>query len=160
MAVTQQTSTQISNSVSFPAVMNPTHDWHGRLRIARFDYTQSGQGDAGSLAELAKLPGGRVRVILPLSRIAFASMGAARTMDLGWLAYTDDDGNSVDADPNGLDDGIDVATAGSANPGGTIGGDETHLFSSQTGVTVTAQINDGTFDDLKTLKGYLIYVVD
>ena len=156
MAVTQQKSTQVSNAAASPAVMNPTHDWHGRLRIARFDFTQSGQGDAGSLAELVQLPAGRVRVILPLSRVAFAAMGAARTLDLGWLAYTDDDGNAVTADPNGLDDGVDVATAGSINPDGTVGGDESYLFSSQAGVTIPAQINDGTFDDLKTLKGYLV----
>ena len=160
MAVTQQKSTQVSNTDAFPAVMNPTHDWHGRMRIARFEYTQSGQGDAGSLAELVKLPAGRVRLILPLSRIAFAAMGASRTMDLGWLTHTDDDGNPVLADPNGLDDGVDVSSAGAVNPGGTVGGDETHLLSSQSGVTLTAQINDGTFDDTKTLKGYFVYVVD
>ena len=160
MAVTQQKSTQVSNADASPAVMNATHDWHGRVWIARFDFTQSGQGDAGSLVELVKLPAGRVRVILPLSRIAYAAMGTSRTMDLGWLAHTDDDGAAIAADPNGLDDGIDVAAAGSVNPGGTIGGDETHLFSSQAGVTVTAQINDGTLDDQKTLNGYLLYVVD
>ena len=161
MAVTQEQSTQVANTAATPPTRNPTHDWRGRLRIARFAFTQSAAvGDAGSLAELVKLPAGKVRVILPLSRIAFSAMGAARTMDIGWLAYTDDDGVAVVADPNGLDDGVDVATANSVVPDGTVGGDETKLFESQGGVTVTAQINDGTIPAAATLKGYVVYVHD
>lgn len=161
MAVTQEKSTQVTNSEASPSAFNPTTDWHGRLRFARFNFTQgSSAGDAGSLAELVKLPHGKVRVVLPLSRVAFSALGASRTMDLGWLAYTNDSGTAVAADPNGLDDGVDVSSAGSVNPGGTVGGDETYLFESETGVTVTAQINDGTIPAAATLDGYIAYVVD
>jgi len=160
MAVTQQQATQLSNTDLAPQVANPTTDMTGKLRIARFDFTQSGAGDAGSLAEIAKLPPGKVRIILPLSRIAFSAFGLARTMDLGWLAYTDLAGDAVAADPNGLDDGVAVDIAGSVNPGGTVGGDETYLFTSTDGVTITAQVNDGTIPDAGTLNGYLLYVLD
>ncbi len=160
MAITQQQSTQVAKESATPATKNATYDWHGRLRMARFDFTQSGVGDAASLAELVTLPQGQARVILPLSRIAFSALGSSRTMDLGWLAYTDKDGAAVSADPNGLDDGVDVSSAGSVTPGGTVGGDETYLFESQGGVTLTAQFNDGTIPDAATLKGYIVYVVD
>ena len=160
MAVTQQQATQLSNTDLAPQVNNPTTDMTGKLRIARFNFTQSGEGAVASLAELAKLPPGNVRVILTLSRITFSAMGAARTMDLGWLAYTDLAGAAVAADPNGLDDGVDVSSAGSVNPGGTVGGEETYLFTSLEGVTITAQINDDVIDDGETLDGYLIYILD
>jgi len=129
--------------------------------MAFFEFTQgSSAGDAGSLAYLVKLPAGKVRVLLPLSRIANSALGASRTMDLGWAAYTNDDGTAVAADPNGLDDGIDVSSAAATNPSGTIGGAETKLFESQAGVVLTAQINDGTIPAAATLKGYFLYVQD
>lgn len=160
MAVTTQNSTQYANTQAEPRVMNPTHEAHGRMRVARFSFTQSGAGDAGSLVRLVNLPAGKVRVILPLSRIAFSAMGAGRTMDIGWQAFVGDDGVTHAADPNGLDDGVDVASAGSVSPGGTVGGDETRLFASLGGVVVTAQVNDGTIPDGATLDGTIVYVMD
>lgn len=161
MAVTSQNATQYANSQADPRVMNPTHEAHGRLRVARFNFTQSGTGDAGSLARLVKLPKGKIRVILPLSRVAFSAMGAGRTLDLGWdMHHAGDGSGEVAADPNGLDDGIDVSSAGAVTPGGTIGGDETRLFESLGGVVLTAQVNDGTIPDGATFDGYVVYVMD
>ena len=160
MAVTTQQSAQLALVEADPARPNPVHEWGGRLRLALFDFTQSGAGDAGSIAELVKLPAGHVRLILPLSRIGFSALGASRTMDLGWAAYADHAGAAVAADPNGLDDGVDVSSAGSVNPSGTVGGGETMLFSAQDGLVLTAQINDGTIPNGATLKGWFVYVVD
>lgn len=161
MAITTQDSTQIANTAAEPRVKNPTTDAHGRLRFARFSFAQSGAGDAGSIARLVRLPKGKVRVILPLCRVAHSAMGAARTMDLGWQAHKADDGSGdVAGDPNGLDDGVDVAAAGAVVPGGTLGGDETRLFESLDGVVLTAQINDGTIPDAATLAGHIAYVMD
>lgn len=162
MAVTQEQSTQISNPLATtPPTLNNANEDHGKVRIKRFNFTQGASaGDAGSLAELVTLPPGSVRVLLHLSRVAFSAMGASRTMDLGWLAYTDQDGDAVAADPNGLDDGVDVSSAGSVIPAGTVGGDETYLFQSNDGVTITAQINDGTLPAAGTLDGVIAYVVD
>ena len=160
MAVTTQQSTQLALTETEPTDFNPTHEWAGRLRFARFDFTQSGAGDAGSVAELLTLPAGKVRVVLPLSRIAFSALGASRTMDFGWKAYSGDDDVAVAADPNGLDAAVDVSSAGSVIPGGTVGGGETYLFQAKEGVTLTATINGGTFPDAATLNGYVVYVVD
>lgn len=161
MAVTTENSDEYARIVAVPGKVNPTHAWHGRMRIGYFNFTQgAAAGDAGSVARLIKLPAGKVRVILPLSRIAFDALGAARTMDLGWEAYTNDDGTAVAADPNGLDDGVDVSGAGSVNPAGTVGDHETYLFESQDGVVLTAQFNDGTIPAATNVSGYFIYVVD
>jgi len=162
MAVTTEYSDQYTESyVTVPAKVPETHEWAGRVRMAFFEFTQgAAAGDAGSLAYLVKLPAGKVRVLLPLSRIANSALGTSRTMDLGWAAYTNDDGTAVAADPNGLDDGIDASAAAATNPGGTIGGHETKLFESQAGVVLTAQINDGTIPAAATLKGYFLYVQD
>lgn len=161
MAVTTQKSDIYTNQTASGAqTFNRPDQVHGRVRFAEFDYAQSGAGDAGSIAQLFKLPGGSVRLILPLCRIAHSALGASRTIDLGWEAYTDPDGAAVAADPNGLDDGVDGSSAGSYNPTGTVGGAETYRFNSRDGVVITAQVNDGTFQDGATLKGYLAYVVD
>jgi hypothetical protein len=161
MAITTQDSTQLANTVAEPRVKNPTTDAHGRLRFARFSFVQSGVGDAGSIARLVRLPKGKVRVILPLSRVAFSALGASRTMDLGWEAYQADGGSGeIAADPNGLDDGVDVSSAGAVVPGGTVGSDETVLFETLTGVVLTAQVNDGTIPDAATLSGHIAYVMD
>lgn len=162
MAITTENSTQYANTVAEPRVMNPTHEAHGRMRIARFSFTQgAAAGDAGSTARLVRLPKGKVRVFLILSRVAHSALGAGRTLDLGWEAYHADDGSGqVAADPNGLDDGVDVAGAGAFTPAGTIGADETRLFASLDGVVITAQVNDGTIPAGATLDGYLVYVMD
>lgn len=160
MTVTTQDSSQMARTVASGPKAVPTYDWHGRVRFAFFEFTQVGTGDAGSIARTVRLPAGKVRLILPLSRLAFAAMATGRTMDLGWEAYTDLAGDAVAADENGLDDGVNVASAGSVTPGGTIGTHETKLFESQDGVVLTAQINDGTITDGKTISGYYAYVVD
>jgi len=161
MTVTTQNATQYANTQADPRVLNPTHEVHGRLRMARFNFVQTGVGDTGSIVRLAGLPKGKLRVILPLSRLAFSALGASRTLDLGWEAYQADDGSGeIAADPNGLDDGIDVSSAGAVTPGGTLGGDETKLFESLGGVVLTVQINDGNTPDGATLDGYVVYVMD
>lgn len=161
MAVTQEQATEVSNPVATPPVLNDANSVHGKWRFARFNFTQgAAAGDATSLAELVKLPAGSVRVILDHSIISVSALGAARTADLGWLAYVDQDDDAVAADPNGLDDGVDVSSAVRYAPIGTIGEDETYLFQSNGGVTLTLQINDGTIPAAATIKGYIIYVVD
>lgn len=161
MAVTTEDSTQVGYTTATPEKHPATHELHGRLRIAFFAFTQgAGAGDATSTASLVKLPAGKVRLMLRLSYVGFSALGSSRTMDLGWQAFTDDDGDSVAADPNGLDDGVDVSSAGSVIPGGTVGTHETYLFESQGGVTIDAQINDGTIPIAATLMGHFVYVVD
>ena len=161
MAITTQNSTQHAKVVATPQVKLETDEYHGRLRALIFNFVQSGVGDAGSLIRIGQLPSGRVRLILPLCFIAFEALGSSRTMDMGWEAYTDDNGDAVVADPNGLDDGVDVSSAGTVIPAGTLGGNETKLFASRgAGPIITLQINDAALADTDALDGILTYVVD
>lgn len=161
MAVTQEQATEVSNPAATPPVLNDVNSVGGNVKRARFNFTQgAAAGDAGSLAEIVKLPAGSVRVWLDHSIVSSSAMGASRTADMGWLAYTDLDNAAVAADPNGLDDGVDVSSAVRYAPIGTVGEDETYLFQSNGGVTLTIQINDGTIPAAATLKGYIEYTID
>jgi len=160
MAITTEYSTEYASAVNSKTPVK-TNQWHGRLRCATFEFTQgAAAGDAGSLAYVIQLPPGKVRVMLPLSFVGFSALGALSTMDIGWAKYTGLDGVSVAADPNGLDDGISTAAAGTVVPGGTVGGGENYEFSSQSGVDITLQINDDVIPAAATLKGFFTYVVD
>lgn len=155
-----QTSTELTQVEG--STFNPLHASvdSGKFRVKRFDFTQSGAGSAGDDQRLVKLPAGKVRVFLALSRIAHSAFGAARTLDTGWEAYTDQNGAAVAADPNGLDDGVDVSGAGNFNPVGTVGGDETYEFDSRDGVVIACQTNDAAIPDAATLKGYIVYTAE
>lgn len=161
MAVVNENSTLYANQTATGAqtFSHPTTA-HGRKRFVQFSFTRTTQGDAGSLCNLCKLPPGKVRVLLNESQLSSSALGAARTMDTGWLAYNDPDGAAVAADPNGLDSAVDVSSAAVFAPTGTVGGLETYLFESRDGVTLTAQVNGGTWDAAETLDGYFTYVVD
>ncbi len=166
MAVENEFSTQYTNAyLTSPASNLATHEMHGRLRIAYFNHSQETAGDATSDVVLCKLPAGNVRLILPLSQAYVNWTTASATLDLGWSAYTDIDGNAVVADPNGLDDGIDVETAGYFTFGSTslaaidaTGG--TKLFSSQGGVNIIATSQDVALAASSTIAGYLVFVLD
>jgi len=159
MAVTTQKSTQVTNTDATPPVMEETSDLHGRMRIAYFDHTQSGAGDATSSVEIVRLPPGTVRLLGALSRIEHAWTTASATMDVGWDAYIDLDGDAVAADADGLDNGIDVDTAGVTAIGSTQAAD-TKVFTSREGVSIRLTSQDTAIADTNTASGYLVYVVD
>lgn len=161
MAVTHENSVQYGNAVADPKVMNETNDWHGRLRQERFTFVQgAAAGDIGSTQRLVILPAGRCRVFMHLSYLHASAFGASRTLDIGWQAYTDLDGDAVAADPNGLRAAIDVAAAGSKAMTGTIGLDETKQFLSRDEVKIWATVAGGTIPIGATLSGAIIYVKD
>ena len=159
MAITNEASTQLARVLATPPKVNPVNEWLGKLRIHRFTFTQgAAAGDADSTARLVRLDAGSIRLILPLCRIAHSAFGASRTLDLGWEAYTNVDGSAVVADPDGLDVNQDVSGAGSYNPVGTVGEDETFLFRTRGGVVIAARCQGGTIPAGATLSGYLVSV--
>ena len=161
MAVTTQKSTEYTNATSTPVVQNPVHDYHGRVRIAFFTHDQDGAGDATSSVALCKLPAGKVRVLLSSSNAYCNWTTGSATLDLGWDAYTNTDGNAVAADPDGLVNGLDVDTAGYQNFGAnTTATGGTYLFESQGGVVIRATSQDTAIADGDDLVGYIMYVVD
>lgn len=166
MAVTTQKSTEYTNATATPPVNNGTTEMHGRVRVAYFTHDQSGAGDATSSVALCKLPAGKVRLLLGSSFMYVNWTTASATIDLGWDAYTDQDGTTTTADPNGLLDGLDVDTAGLYSGEDLVtlaaikatGG--TKVFESKDGVVIRATSQDTAIVDGDDLVGYFLYVID
>jgi hypothetical protein len=159
MAVTSQKSTEVT-ALDADTLLD-THTLKGRVRIAYFEHAQSGAGDAGSSVEIARLPAGKVRVLASQSKAYFNWTTASATADLGWDAYTDIDGSAVAADPNGIDDGISVETAGYQTFGASVtatGG--TKVFESRDGVSLRLTSQDVAIADADVVAGFILFVVD
>lgn len=64
-------------------------DLHGKLRFAYMSLAANPvAGDVASTIELFDLPPGRVRVLPNLSRLTCSAWGAARTLSIGYRAYS------------------------------------------------------------------------
>lgn len=162
MAVTTQNTTEYTNATASPVVnLNPTTDYAGRVRIMHFTHNQDGAGDATSSVALGTLPAGKVKVLLSSSNAYVNWTTGSATLDLGWDAYTDGDGNSVAADADGLLNGLNVDTAGQFSLGsGQAATGGTYTFNSKGGVTIRATSQDTAIANDDDLVGYILYVVD
>ena len=163
MAVTTQKSTEYTNATATPIVKNSTTEEHGKLRTMFFTHDQDGAGDANSTVTLGKLPAGRVRVIGGLSRFYCNWVTGSQTMDIGWEAFTAQDGTTTAADVDGLVNGLDVDTAGYFAVESAIAAEKatggTHVFESRDGVVINALAISAMVDG-DDLVGYITYVVD
>ena len=163
MAVTTQKSTEYTNATATPVTLNEANVYHGRVRIAYFTHDQDGVGDAGSSVALCSLPAGKVKVLLKSSNAYVNWTTSSATLDLGWDAYTDIDGDAVALDIDGLIDGLSVDTVGYFTLEGALaavkatGG--TYTFETQSGVVIRATSPTAMVDG-DDLVGYLLYVVD
>ena len=104
MAVTTQKSAEYTIETATPIVKSNTVDKHGKLRTLFFSHDQDGAGDANSTVTLGKLPPGKVKILGGLSRFYCNWVTSSQTMDIGWKAYTDLDGDAVALDVDGLVD--------------------------------------------------------
>lgn len=68
-------------------------------------------GDAGTTIQICTLPRG-ARYCSQLSKLGWKGFGTGRTLDLGWQAYTLDNGRVVRANPTGLGVGLSVVADG------------------------------------------------
>ena len=155
-------SDEMTNILAVPSVPLSPVDHHGKVRFAKVTYVQVAAGEAGDIIQLCKLPAGRVRLLGRLSNLYHNLTTATNFADIGWAAYVGLDGVAVASDPDGLDDNIDVETAGTILVGTVaavlaVGGNK--LFESQEGVVITltsVEIPDA--DD--TIDGFIAYVLD
>lgn len=152
MAVTVQDSDQIA------ATRGKVIDDHGKVRFAYFKHTQDGVGDATSEVNLCKLPAGTVRVLPGLSRYSISALGAARTLDFGHRAYETKADGTLEAED--LDAFVADIDASGAIAGAALNTTIKHDLYSRRGVTITAQVNDGTIPDAAVLEGYIAYVYE
>ena len=163
MAVTSQLSAEYTIQTTTPIVNSNTVDKHGKLRTLFFTHDQDGVGDAGSLVTLGKLPAGKVKILGGLSRFYCNWVTGSQTMDIGWAAYTDEDGDDVALDVDGLVDGLDVDSVGYFSMESNIAAGKlkggNYTFNSNDGVVITAKAI-GALADGDDLAGVITYVID
>lgn len=127
------------------------------IHFLPFEHTQAAAGTTGSVVKLRKLPAGRV-IFFPLnSYIAGSAQGTAGDkLDIGYDAYTGEDGVAVVADPDAFDNDIDVENAFRAAMGSDLAAGITFVeFNSQDGVDIIATLACTTVEIGETLKGHL-----
>ena len=105
-------STQMTNNRATPPVMNAMG---GGLYRIPWDYTIADAAvGSGDVVQVCKVPAG-CKVILPLSVMKLsATCGTSTTIDIGYAAYKDKNGATIDADADGLVNGY-VATSTAVN---------------------------------------------
>lgn len=137
-----------------------SHIAWGRMRVLRFSPPVAGSyasGDANSTIALCHLPAGRFTLLGDLSRVRHSAFGTARTMDIGWDAYTTQAGAAVAADEDGIHSAADVAAAGSFIPVDELGVSGMKVFDSREGVTFRAKVEAAALSSGETLDGYLVF---
>jgi hypothetical protein len=147
-------SEQLDDLMSDPVVM-PNHNTAGKLGAIYFSYEQIATGSAGDNIIIAHLPAGKVRLIGPLSWIKGSMTPTA--IDIGWLAYTDRDGDDVSADTDGIEDGVDWHAAGNHYLGAQLT-NGTKEFDSRDGVDIYILTVTGNPTDGDTFHGMLVYL--
>jgi hypothetical protein len=155
-------SDEMTKVLAVPPVALSLVEHHSKVRFAKVTYLQVAAGDAGDLIQLCKLPAGRVRLIGRLSNLYMNLTTATQFVDMGWAAYVGLDGVAVDADPDGLDDNVDLESAATVLVGTVaavlaVGGNK--LFESQEGVVITLTCVEIPAEN-DTIDGFIAYVLD
>ena len=171
MGVVNLVGTKTTDLVATKQTFVDSRYHYGRVRCT-FDVVEANSGDtdrdggtAGSTYHLARLPSNAV--ILPSSTIYFDNIGASSsTLDIGVYAV---DGNLANADDfDAINDGISVATAGSASVIKDFATSATALWDYVNGETsdpgglldIKAELADADTDAAGSIALELFYVVD
>lgn len=130
------------------------------LRVLPFSHTQLVAGTTGSNVLLRKLPAGRVLFFPHLSRIDFSAQGTgADVADIGYAAYTGEDGVAVVAALTAFDNDIAIENAATAFMGSDFaaGSNGAVEFNSATGVDIIVTLAVTSVEVGETMKGYLVF---
>ena len=158
--MTTYNSTTYAAQITDPPTIVQSEEYFGRLRVAFFTYTAAARYNAGTDFNLIKLPAGRITLYAALSSVYCSDFGATSdTVDMGWAAYKAA-GATVVADPNGLHDGQDVATAAVrfAPTNAQLTGKK--QFISDDGVIITAVVPDADIPSGAVIHGILVFTID
>ena len=154
MAVTNEKSVEYTNQTASPVVKLESNEFQGDVEIAHFDFTQgAAAGDAGSTADLIKMPGGKIRFL----KIEFATsaFGASRVLKIGHEGYTDVDASTaVAADDDAFASALDLSSAADISDLVDV------VIESFDGFDIRGTVTGGTIPAAATLKGYISYVRD
>jgi hypothetical protein len=139
MPLTPARSNQYANNVAVPPVLNDGRD-HGKARLAfgKLTLTAAGNGTA----QMARLPGGKIRCFPRLGRIVAPQGLSTSTIAVGLGAYTNEAGSPVIADVDAFITATDLGNAAvSAALLGTASGQiEFVEIASKDGVDVTVTV--------------------
>lgn len=158
MAVTTENSTQYDYRAGVSGyVLQEMLDAGAKLRVQKIDFTQgAAAGDANSLVNLWKTPPGKVNIITGLCQLYCSAFGAGRTLDIGNLAYTGNDGVDVIANADAFADGLDVSAAAQLAWGLTPG---IVQVDSQEGVDIQAIVLGDTIPIAATIDCVIVYTM-
>lgn len=163
MAVTTEKSTEVTNSTATPIVLNAVDVWHGRVRDFIFNFTQgAAAGDANSTMDLVEVPPGS-RILSGLSVIKHSAFGTARTLDVGFTAYTDGLNAAVAAVVDKFLDGLDVALVGQPFMGTGTNAALIHKFTEEVKegkILIQAKVLVDTIPAAATLEGWMAVIED
>lgn len=127
-----------------------TNEYNGRVRLFYGHFKAEEAIAAATTIELIEVPAGR---ILPQSKVYFGAGGEGSTLDVGYAAYTADDGTEIVADGDALLDGGNTAAAGSLE-----------LAQNTEGVILKGKAmitaDTAVFAQNKTIDAYILCVVD
>lgn len=116
-------------------------------------YTQVAAGTIGDTVLLEKVPAPAVRLLPAKWIVEVAGWSALTTLNVGWKAYRDRQGNAVAASANGIVDALDIATDGRTALAADAALQLTDLMlASREGVDIVAQINGAAPAANATLK--------
>ena len=130
----------------------------GFLRFARFKLTLVGTGTLAA-TNVVKLPGGRLVIFPGLCWFYADDMGASSVLDVGYAAYTVEDGDAVVAAGDRIVDGLSVASGPvegrGANATNALAG--ALVVDTQTGLVITATISGGDGDASDVVEGVIVF---
>lgn len=161
MAVTTENGTEYGNATASPVVTQDVADSHGRIRYQKVTFAQgAAAGDANSLQNLALLPPGKINIIPGLCRLVVSAFGAARLLDVGYLAFTDVDGETVAASIDTILDGADVSAAAVLELGSGTNALPAVELNSRDGVHIQSKVLADTIPAAATITGHIAYTID
>lgn len=132
-------------------------DTYGKFRMSYFSYTATGASTTPNTYDLFKLPPGRVRVLLPLSRITTDAWGASRVLDVGNRAYTGEQNAAVAEVDDEYIASLDISSAVTAVAWGTTLKKD---FFSMGGITVFGTVSGGDQAAADTISGFAVYATE
>lgn len=157
MAVTEINSTTYANQL----LGELGAEAEGKVRCLSIEFDQGdAAGDATSTQILGKLPAGRIRVLTNLSKIEFSAFGASRTLDIGFQAHEDEDGDAVAEDADYFASAVDVSAAGNVALDESGTPEISQALVSNAGIVVFSTVAGGTIPVNATLKGHIFYIVE
>lgn len=154
MAVVNSFSTALTNKNN--GLTTPAHSSIGKVKRIHFDALPTA-GDVNSTVAILDIPPGKYRFDRFTSRLYHSAFGTGRTLDVGWDAYTNEDGTPVAASEAGLTAAADVSSAGEFSPGAAL---TTHpvgqkVFDSRDGVRIRCKVEGAALSAGEEVSGFM-----